>query len=138
MKAVALLLALACVVAAAGCGGQESAETAKDHLCSSLHDLGSSVSDLQKLDPTTASKDDYKAASQEVQDALEQVQSDAKDVKDATTRELQQATNQLTQQLKSIPTDVPLTQVASSLAGAVSAFAGSFATTLNAEGCNKD
>src|SRR4026208_1424844 len=87
VKRPALVLALcAAVLALPACGSnKESHEAAKQNLCTRLAQLAAPVTSLQGLSLTGSSGEDVKAATQNIEDAWNQVVADAKDVKSAST-----------------------------------------------------
>jgi hypothetical protein len=99
---------------ACGDDDDESQATAEQNLCGSLSTFSAAVVNLQGLDVQTASKDDYEAAVQGIEDAWNSVRQDAKDVADADADALDAAREDLQSAVDEAPEDVP---VASAIAG---------------------
>jgi hypothetical protein len=121
--AVAFAAAAACL-GLAGCGSDEpSQKEAKQQLCASLDNFAASVVALQGLSLKSSSEDDVKTATDNVQDAWDQVVEDAKDVKNASTDQIESAYDDLKQAVQDRPADEPITQVIAGLEPKITAFA---------------
>jgi peptidoglycan hydrolase CwlO-like protein len=95
-------IGLAILIGVTGSATADSPAEAQQSLCTSLGSLNAATNDLESLDPQTASKSDYQAAVSDVDDAWNDVTSDAQDVKTAATSALNGAWNEFTQAVQSI------------------------------------
>jgi len=121
-----------------GCDDDESQAAAEDNLCASLTSFSATVVNLQGLDPTTASQDDYEAAVQEVQKAGNAVREDAEDVAEADTTALESAVDDLEAAAQDVPDDIPVTDALSSLQPEVQAVAQTWKETFDTLDCQTD
>lgn len=83
----------------------ETKSEAVSALCGSLTTLESSLKTLTSIDTSTATKSEFDSDVTAVQDAWEQVKSDAQDVQSASTGDLDSAWNSFESTVKNIPDD---------------------------------
>ena len=91
---LALLLAGLALGASACGGGGESVADAEQNLCGSLSDLATAITGLADLS-IDSTKEEIQGALGDVQDAVDEVKSDAADVTDADTAALTSAQENL-------------------------------------------
>lgn len=83
----------------------ETKSEAVSALCGSLTTLESSLKALTSIDTSTATKSEFDSDVTAVQDAWEQVKSDAQDVQSASTGDLDSAWDSFESTVKNIPDD---------------------------------
>lgn len=83
----------------------ETKSEAVSALCGSLTTLESSLKTLTSIDTSTATKSEFDSDVTAVQDAWEQVKSDAQDVQSASTGDLDSAWNSFESTVTNIPDD---------------------------------
>ena len=83
----------------------ETKSEAVSALCGSLTTLESSLKTLTSIDTSTATKSEFDSDVTAVQDAWEQVKSDAQDVQSASTGDLDGAWDSFESTVKNIPDD---------------------------------
>ncbi len=137
MKRPALVLALcAAVLALPACGSnKESQEEAKQNLCTSLDQFAASVTSLQGLSLTGSSGEDVKAATQNIEDAWNQVVADAKDVKSASTDSLRSSYEDLKQSVQDRSTDESISEMIAAIQPKLTAFAEAWKSLANGLDC---
>ncbi len=102
---VAVGVGLAVLLGVLGTRNEPSKTEATSSLCTSLKSLGTSIDNLVNMDTSTATKSDYEANVQAVQDDWDQVKSDAQDVQDAPMGDLDSAWDDFTAAVKDVPND---------------------------------
>ena len=102
---VAVGVGLAVLLGVLGTRNEPSKTEATSSLCTSLKSLGTSIDNLVNMDTSTATKSDYEANVQAVQDDWNQVKSDAQDVQDAPMGDLDSAWDDFTAAVKDVPND---------------------------------
>ncbi len=137
MKRLALVLALcAAVLALPACGSnKESQEEAKHNLGTSLDQFAASVTSLQGLSLTGSSGEDVKAATQNIEDAWNQVVADAKDVKSASTDSLKSSYEDLKQSVQDRSTDESISEMIAAIQPKLTAFAEAWKSLANGLDC---
>jgi hypothetical protein len=134
---VAAGVGLAILIGVLGTRNEESSQAeAVSGLCSSLSDLDSATSDLTSLDPATASKDDFDSDVSDVQDAWDEVKSDAGEVESTTMSELDSAWDSFTQAVQNVPSDASAGDALQSINQATQQLASSTKSTLGAVNCS--
>ena len=102
ISAVAVLLA---AVLALGCG-QSKEEKASKQVCNARTDLQKQVDQLAGLTAATATADGVKANLQAIRDDLSKIADAQGDLNDARKKQVQEANQKFTSQLKSIAGDL--------------------------------
>ena len=116
MRLRSALAVLALVLIAGGCSIASSTPTLSPEaaFCDSLKDYAVAVVDLQALDDQNTI-DEYKAAAQDVNEAMEAVVAAGVVMGEASVDELQGATDALVGTLTDLPQDTPVAQVRAEL-----------------------
>lgn len=140
-RAVWILLLVACGVGAAVvigllANGGDSQARARQSFCSSLDTLQSSVGSLIGLSPTSASKEDYENALDQVEDDWDAVSDDASDLAGATTEQLEDAWDSFESALDAVPDDASVSDALGAVASAGKTLASSVASTLSGPDCS--
>jgi hypothetical protein len=117
-------------------GGTESQAEAQQSFCTSLGGLETSVDDLTNLSPSTASKSDYESAVSDVDDAWDEVKSDASDLKDVTTSDLDDAWDSFTSAVDDVPDDASASDALNSVKSSAQSLASSVKSTLSGPDCS--
>src|SRR6478752_7415502 len=138
VKRLALTLALcAAVLALPACGSnKESQQDAEQNLCTSLNQFAASVTALQGLSLTGSSGEDVKAATQNIEDAWNQVVADAKDVKSASTDSIQSSYEDLKQSIQDRSTDESISEMIAAIQPKVTAFAEAWKSLADGLNCD--
>jgi inorganic triphosphatase YgiF len=118
------------------CGFGESSEEAKADYCNSLSDLSSTVMSYEGLDPRTATNDELDQAADDIEDAWNEVVSDAEDWANAYDNELAQAHDDLYWAIQAIPGDYTIAQSLAAVEEELSAFPDAFRATFDGTGCS--
>jgi hypothetical protein len=128
---------LAILIGVLGTRNEESSQAeAVSGLCSSLSDLDSTTSNLTSLSPATASKDDYDSAVSDVQDAWDEVKSDAGEVESTTMSQLDSAWDSFTSAVQNVPSDASASDALQSINQSAQQLASSTKSTLSAVNCS--
>jgi hypothetical protein len=131
----ATLLALAGILAVAGCTQEQSQASAEADLCGSLSAFGDSLQALEDLDPATASADDVQAAREDIDAAWEDVAAAAQDVSEADEAALETAWSELSSEIQDIPTDQPIADVLADLQSTAGEVRGVYQEMADGSGC---
>ena len=89
----------------------DDVQDANAAFCSDLTVYGTAVKGLADLDPTTATKDDYESAADEVRSTREDVVDSGKDLSEAEWTNLQTQIETLGDQLRDAPDDVSVSSI---------------------------
>lgn len=116
-------------------GGSSQAD-ARQAFCSSVSTLQGSVSDLAALSPTTASKDDYESALDDVDDDWDAVKSATSDLTDAATSQLSDAWDTFESAVDDVSDDASVSDALGDIKSATQALASSVASTLSGPDCS--
>jgi len=116
-------------------GGSSQAD-AQQAFCSSVSTLKGSVSDLAALSPTSASKDDYESALDDVEDDWDAVESAASDLADVTTSQLSDAWDSFDAAVEAVHDDASVSDALDGIKAATQTFASSVASTLSGPDCS--
>lgn len=137
MKIVAVLVAaLALGFVLPGCGGnKESQQEAEQNLCTSLDNFAASVIAVQGLALGSSSKEDVKAATDQIKESWNAVVQDAKDVKNVSTGQIKSQYEDLKNGIENRPKDKPISETLASLEPTIKAFSDSFRQLLNGLDC---
>jgi len=133
---IGCVLAAGVVVVAVVSNRGDSQAQARESFCSSVDTLQSSVSSLLGLSPTSASKDDYENALDQVEDDWDAVSDDASDLAGATGDQLEDAWDSFESALDAVPDDASVSDALSDVASAGKTFASSVASTLSGPDCS--
>ncbi len=138
VKRLALTLALcAAVLALPACGSnKESQQEAEQNLCASLNEFAGSVTALQGLGLTGSSGEDVTAATQNIEDAWNQVVADSKDVKSASTDSLKSSYEDLKQSVQDRSTDESISEMIAAIQPKVTAFAEAWKSLADGLNCD--
>ena len=132
---VAAGVGLAVLIGVLGTRKEPSKTEATSSLCSSLSGLESSVKTLTSL-PSGSSKSDYQSDVNAVQNARNQVQSDAQDVKNAPTGDLDSAWNNFTGAVKNVSNSSSVSDAVSSITQSAQALVSAAQTTASQVNCS--
>jgi len=113
-----------------------SQANARQAFCSSVSTLQGSVNDLVALSPTSASKDDYESALDDVDDDWDEVEDAASDLAGATTSQLSDAWDSFESALDAIPDDASVSDALDGIKSATQSFASSLSSTLSGPDCS--
>jgi hypothetical protein len=128
------------VSAMAACGDDDDASSvtevqeANAQFCQDLAAYGSAVASFGELDPTTATKDDYTSAADNVKSAREALVSSGEDLGEAEWANLQTQVETLTGQLQDAPDDETVSSIMAGAATQVATVQASVAS-LNTAVC---
>lgn len=125
----------AIVIGVLGNTGGESQADARQAFCSSVSSLQGSLDDLTGLSPTTASRSDYGAAVDNVQNAWDEVKSSASDLKDVTTSQLSDDWDSFESAVQAVPDDASVSDALDSIKSATQTLASSVSSTLSGPDC---
>lgn len=92
----------------AACTTQESQPSAEAAVCTSVAALGTALQDFRDLDPATASIDDVQAARADIQEAWDEVKTQASDLSEADEAAVDEAWNSVAEAIDNFPTDEPI------------------------------
>jgi hypothetical protein len=129
-------IGLAILIGVTGSATAESPAEAQQNLCTSLGNLNAATESLEGLSPQTASKSDYQSAVSGVDDAWDDVTSDAKDVKTADTSALNGAWNEFTQAVQAVPGDASVSDALQSISQSAQKLVSTTQSTLGGLGCS--
>jgi heme oxygenase len=128
----------------AACGGSggnnnttttTTAASAKDTFCADLKNASTALTELQGIDPKTASIADIKSAASDLKDAGQQVATSAKALGQADVSAVQSAVGSLQTAVKSLPKGNSIQQDLTQLQAALQTTAQSLTTIFNGQGC---
>ena len=117
-----------------GLFGQSQA-VAQDEFCRSLDDLNSSVQTLTSLDPTSATKDDFQSDVSDVDNAWDDVKSDAKDLSNVNMNSLDSAWDDFTSAVKSIPGSASVSDAEQTIAESAKGLESTLQSNLQSYDC---
>lgn len=100
---VAVIAVVVVVVVVVNKNNEPSKAEAASTLCGSLKTLGTSVTALTQLDPSSTSKDQVQSDINTIKSDWNQVKTDAQDVKNAPTGDLDSAWSNFTSTVKGVP-----------------------------------
>ena len=134
-------LAAVLVVAVAACGDDDDASSAggaAQSLCSSLQSLDSTVTQITDadVDPETTTIGDVQNAIDEVQSDLQDVQTSGADLASSLKTALQTAFNNLQDKVQDLPSDETVAEAGSSVEDAVQQLDTAWTNVLNAANCS--
>jgi phage shock protein A len=141
-SALRATLAAVLVLAAAACGddddGSSSAGGAAQSLCSSLQSLDSTVTQIANadVDPETTTVGDVQNAIDEVQSDLQDVRTSGADLSSSVKTALQTAFNNLQDKVEDLPSDETVAEAGSSVEDAVQQLDTAWTNALNALNCS--
>lgn len=133
---VAVGVGLAVLLGVLGTRNEPSKAQAATSLCSSLKTLQSSIKSLTSLDPNTATKSQYQSDVTAVQNAWSQVQSDAQDVENAPMGDLDNAWNNFTSAVKSVPDSSSVSDALNTVSSSAQQLASVAETTASSLSCS--
>jgi len=143
----ATLLAAVSALSLAACGGGNTTTTvtttttasptasAKDTFCADLKNFSASLTELQGLDPKTATRADVASAANDLKNSAKQVVSSAKALGHADVSAVQSSLNSLQKAVKSLPKGNTIQEDLTQLQSALQATAQSFKTIFDGQGC---
>ena len=132
---VAVGVGLAVLIGVLGTRNEESKTEAVSNLCTSLQGLDTAVKNLTGL-PSSASKTEYQTDVTAVQNAWNQVKTDAQDVQDAPTGDLDSAWNDFSSAVKNVPNDSSVSDAVSSITQSADALVSTAKTTASEVNCS--
>jgi len=109
--------------------------SAKDTFCNDLKGFSASLTNLQGLDPKTATRADVTSAANDLKNSGKQVVSSAKALGHADVSAVQTSLNSLQKAVKSLPKGNTIQQDLTQLQSALQATAQSFKTIFDKQGC---
>jgi len=133
---VAAGVGLAILVGVLGTRNEPSKSEAASSLCSSLGDLESSVKTLTSIDTSTATKSEFQSDVTGVQDAWNEVKSDAQDVKNAPMGSLDTAWDNFESAVKNVPSSSSVSDAVSSVTSSAQALASAAQSTASSVNCS--
>jgi hypothetical protein len=119
-------------------GGESQAQAqaqAQASFCSSLGGLESSLESLTSLDPSSASKDDYRAAVSDIDSAWDEVKTDAGDLKDVNTSTLDSAWDSF-KTVDDVPDDASVSDALGDVSQAAQSLLSTTKSTLTGPDCS--
>ena len=132
---VAVGVGLAVLIGVLGTRNEESKTQAVSNLCASLQGLDTAVKNLTSL-PSSASKSDYQTSVTAVDNAWDQVKTDAQDVQNAPTGDLDSAWDSFTSAVKSVPNDSSVSDAVSSITQSADNLVSTAKTTASEVDCS--
>jgi hypothetical protein len=124
------------LIALLNSGNDNSQAAAKSAFCSSVSNLGSSVSGLTALDPSSASKADYQSAVSSIESDWDAVKSAASDLGEATTSELQDGWDSFKSAVDNVPDDASVSDALDDVKASAETLASTTKTTLSGPDCS--
>jgi cytochrome c556 len=122
IRSILAVVLLAVVGSACNVSRMVTPETAEAAFCDALNDYAVAVVNFNRLgDANTI--DEYKAAAQAVEEAMDRVGSAAVDMREADVDQLQAATDELSNTINNLPQDVPISEIQTELRSEVASIA---------------